>query len=67
MEEMLRFGGGVTYSPGDVQSLCDLLMPLLRNADARCEMGVQARRVAEQHFSFERMLNDFGERVLNTH
>ena len=67
MEEMLRFGGGVTYPPGDVQSLCDLLMPLLRNAQARSEMGLQARRIAEQHFSLERMLHDFGKRLLDTH
>jgi glycosyltransferase involved in cell wall biosynthesis len=67
MDEMLRLGGGMTYPPGDVQSLCDLLMPLLRDAPTRRGMGLQARRAAEQYFSFARMLGEFGERVLNTH
>jgi glycosyltransferase involved in cell wall biosynthesis len=65
MEEMLQFGGGVTYPPGDVTGLCDLLAPLVANADARSEMGEQARKAAEEHFSFARMLRDFGERVLD--
>ena len=65
MEEMLRFGGGMTYPPGDVKSLCDLVMPLVASAHARKELGEQARRAAEKHFSFGRMLSDFRERVLN--
>jgi glycosyltransferase involved in cell wall biosynthesis len=65
MDEMLQFGGGMTYPPGDVKSLCDLLMPLVQSAEARRGLGEQARKVVEKHFSFGRMLSDFGARVLD--
>lgn len=65
MEEMLQFGGGMTYPPGEVKSLCELLMPLAANRDARRELGERARQAAERHFSFRRMLSDFEERVLH--
>jgi glycosyltransferase involved in cell wall biosynthesis len=65
MAEMLQFGGGMMYSPGDVQSLCNLLMPLVESAHARRELGEQACRAVEKHFSFGRMLSDFQERVLD--
>jgi glycosyltransferase involved in cell wall biosynthesis len=64
MDEMLRFGGGISYPPGDVKSLCDLLMPLVSSRAARTQLGAQARQAAEKHFSFSRMLSDFEERVL---
>jgi glycosyltransferase involved in cell wall biosynthesis len=64
MDEMVRFGGGVCYPPGDVKSLCDLLMPLVSSRAARTRLGAQAREAAEKHFSFSRMLSDFEERVL---
>ena len=64
MDEMLRFGGGVSYPPGDVKSLCDLLLPLVSSAAARTELGAQARAAAEQHFSFARMLSNLTEHVL---
>jgi glycosyltransferase involved in cell wall biosynthesis len=65
MDEMLQFGGGTTYSPGDVNSLCDLLMPLVVDSDARQELGEQARVAVARYFSFDRMLSDFRARVLN--
>jgi len=65
MEEMLQFGGGMTYPPGEVKSLCELLTPLAANRDARRELGERARQAAETHFSFRRMLSDFEERVLH--
>jgi glycosyltransferase involved in cell wall biosynthesis len=65
MDEMLQFGGGMLYPPGDVGSLCDLLMPLVVNAPARRELGEQARQAVDKHFSFGRMLSDFRERVLD--
>jgi glycosyltransferase involved in cell wall biosynthesis len=64
MDEMLRFGGGMSYAPGDVKSLCDLLTPLVSSPAARAQLGAQARQAAEKHFSFSRMLSDFEERVL---
>ena len=65
MEEMLGFGGGMAYPPGDVKSLCDVVMPLAVSAQARKELGAQARHAAAKHFSFDKMLNDFRERVLD--
>jgi glycosyltransferase involved in cell wall biosynthesis len=65
MEEMLRFGGGITYAPGDVQSLCDSMMSLVASEQARRTLGEQARRAAEEHFSFHRMLSDFSTSVLD--
>ncbi len=67
MEEMLRFGGGATYPPGDLSALCELLVPLVNDSRARMELGKQARQSAEKHFSFARMLSDFAERVLEAH
>jgi glycosyltransferase involved in cell wall biosynthesis len=66
MDEMLQFGGGMLYPPGDVKSLCELLMPLVVNANARSELGAQARAAVEKHFSFGRMLSDFSANVLDT-
>jgi glycosyltransferase involved in cell wall biosynthesis len=64
MEEMLQFGGGLTYPPGDINLLCERLLPLAAHRDARRELGEQARQAAESHFSFRRMLSDFEARVL---
>jgi glycosyltransferase involved in cell wall biosynthesis len=66
MDEMLQFGGGVTYPPGDVTSLCNQLLPLIDSAQVRRQLGAQARRAAQEHFSFSAMLSNFGERVLDT-
>jgi hypothetical protein len=55
----------MTYPPGDVQSLCDLLMPLVVNANARKELGEQACQAVARHFSFDRMLSDFRTRILS--
>ena len=64
MDEMLQFGGGRMYPPGDVNSLCDLLVPLVANAQARRELGEQACQAVKRHFSFDRMLSDFRTRIL---
>jgi glycosyltransferase involved in cell wall biosynthesis len=64
MDEMLQFGGGMLYPPGDVHSLCELLMPLVLNPHARRELGAQACAAVEEHFSFDRMLREFSEHVL---
>jgi glycosyltransferase involved in cell wall biosynthesis len=66
MDEMLQFGGGLMYAPGDVASLSDLLMPLVMDAHARRALGKQACQAVEKHFSLGRMLSDFRERVLGT-
>jgi glycosyltransferase involved in cell wall biosynthesis len=64
MDEMLQFGGGRMYPPGDVNSLCELLVPLVANAQARRELGEQACQAVKRHFSFDTMLSDFRTRVL---
>jgi glycosyltransferase involved in cell wall biosynthesis len=64
MDEMLHFGGGVTYPPGDVKALCDLLVPLIAGTETRRQLGERARQVAVERFSFDRMLTEFGERIV---
>jgi L-malate glycosyltransferase len=64
MDEMLRFGGGMTYPPGDVKSLCDVLMCLVVSGHARKELGEKAREAVQKQFSFHRMLEDFENRIL---
>jgi glycosyltransferase involved in cell wall biosynthesis len=66
MDEMLQFGGGVMYPPGDVGALCDRLMPLLVDAAARTQLGEQARQAVGMHFSFARMLSNFRRIVLGS-
>jgi hypothetical protein len=51
------------YPPGGVQALCDLLVPLVENARAE-GTGRTGTQAVEKHFSFDRMLNDFRDRVL---
>jgi glycosyltransferase involved in cell wall biosynthesis len=50
MEELLRWGGGVTYAPGDLPRLCVLLAGLLDDAGRRSEMARMARQVALERF-----------------
>lgn len=64
MGEMLQFGGGYTYAPGDVEQLCATLMPVVTDSQARRQLGEQARRAAEEHFSFDAMLRHFTQSVL---
>jgi glycosyltransferase involved in cell wall biosynthesis len=59
MEELLSSGGGVTYPPGDVARLLDLLADLLSDGERRREMGEAARRAAVQRFGRETMVNGF--------
>jgi|GEM_PF-3981907 len=54
----------MSYAPDDVKSLCALLMPLVSSSAARAQLGAQACRAAEKHFSFPGTLRDFEERVL---
>ncbi|HYK24669.1 MAG TPA: WecB/TagA/CpsF family glycosyltransferase, partial [Steroidobacteraceae bacterium] len=52
-------GGGLTYSPSDVSSLTDLAETLLRDNAQRARLGEEARRAALEHFSWERMVEEF--------
>jgi glycosyltransferase involved in cell wall biosynthesis len=59
MEELVAFGGGVTYRPGDVQELANRLEDLLRDPRKRADMGQQARRATVEHFSWNGMVEAF--------
>jgi glycosyltransferase involved in cell wall biosynthesis len=59
MQELVAFGGGVTYRPGDVKELADRLEDLLRDPRKRADMGQQARRATEEHFSWNGMVEAF--------
>jgi glycosyltransferase involved in cell wall biosynthesis len=59
MSEMLDRGGGKLYPPGNVEGLCAVLTPLLRDPVARLQMGRDARRVVLERFSWGRMVDDF--------
>ncbi len=54
----------MTYPPGDVKSLCDVLMGLVASGHARKELGEKAREAVQKQFSFHRMLEDFEGRIL---
>lgn len=50
-----RDGVGLTYGAGDGSSLADRLGRLIRDEPARLEMGVRARRLFSDRFSYERV------------
>lgn len=64
MQEMLQFGGGLLYQRGDTIALADHLAALAGSPEMAGEMGRQARRIAEQKFSWEQMLLAFKRDVL---
>lgn len=59
MPELLAFGGGLGYSPGNVAELTEQLALLLEDAERRARLGGEARRAAVEHFSWERMVDEF--------
>jgi glycosyltransferase involved in cell wall biosynthesis len=59
MQELVAFGGGVTYRPGDVKELADHLEDLLRDPRKRADMGQEARRATVEHFSWNGMVEAF--------
>ncbi len=59
MEEMLQFGGGVTYPTGNIARLCSSLSELVCDPVRRERLGQEARRSAVEHFSISRMVSDF--------
>jgi glycosyltransferase involved in cell wall biosynthesis len=59
MEELVAFGGGVTYRAGDVKELADRLEDLLRDPRKRADMGQDARRATVEHFSWNGMVEAF--------
>ncbi len=59
IRELLAYGGGVTYPPGDVARLCECLDLLLRDHRYRAQLAAEARLAVEEHFSWNRMVQDF--------
>ena len=59
MPELLAYGGGLGYPPGNVALLTERLAALLADADRRTRLGEEARRAVVEHFSWERMVDAF--------
>ena len=58
---------GFSVPPGDPKALSDALVELLADEDRRCRLGLAARRVAEDRYSWDevaRRLIGVYERVL---
>jgi phosphatidylinositol alpha-mannosyltransferase len=58
---------GLTAQPGDAEALTRAVADLLADEDRRCRLGEQARRLAEERYSWRRIgtrLVDVYERVL---
>jgi glycogen(starch) synthase len=58
MEEMLRWGGGLTYPPGDVAALTQSLCDLLNDPARLARMSSEARHAAVTHFSWSQMVTE---------
>jgi glycosyltransferase involved in cell wall biosynthesis len=59
MEELIGFGGGISYTPGNVQELKGILTRLLSDDTERKRLSRAARRAAVEHFGWERMVDRF--------
>jgi glycosyltransferase involved in cell wall biosynthesis len=59
MQELVAFGGGLTYRPGDVDELADRLEELLSDPGRRADLARQARQATVEHFSWTRMVESF--------
>jgi phosphatidylinositol alpha-mannosyltransferase len=54
---------GVTVPPGDPWALADAIVELLADEDRRCRLGLAARRIAEERYSWE----EVGRRLLGVY
>ncbi|HXS27052.1 MAG TPA: glycosyltransferase [Steroidobacteraceae bacterium] len=59
MPELLAHGGGLSYTAGDVPQLTERLASLLEDPDSRQHLATQARRAVVEHFSWDRMVEEF--------
>jgi glycosyltransferase involved in cell wall biosynthesis len=59
MEELIAFGGGVSYPPGDVAALAYALEGVLCDEQRRRGMAAAARRAAVDHFAWPQMVDRF--------
>jgi glycosyltransferase involved in cell wall biosynthesis len=63
MEEMLRFGGGLIYSPNAAGPLTQTLRQLLTDPALRDRLASEARHAVETHFGWERMVSSFEDLI----
>jgi glycosyltransferase involved in cell wall biosynthesis len=49
----------VSFPPGNVNAMADLLQSLLQNEVERRRMALAARRAAVEHFGWDRMVDRF--------
>jgi phosphatidyl-myo-inositol alpha-mannosyltransferase len=54
---------GLTVPPGDPRALSDAIVELLADEDRRCRLGLAARRIAEERYSWEQI----GRRLLGVY
>ncbi|HET8872428.1 MAG TPA: glycosyltransferase family 4 protein [Gaiellaceae bacterium] len=54
---------GMTVPPGDPRALTDAIVELLADEDRRCRLGLAARRIAEERYSWE----EVGRRLLGVY
>ena len=59
MEELIGHGGGVSYEPGNVQQLTEVLARLLSDELERARLGRAARHAAVEYFGWDRMIDRF--------
>jgi type III pantothenate kinase len=54
---------GLTVPPGDPRALADAVVELLADEDRRCRLGLAARLIAEEGYSWD----DIGRRLLRVY
>lgn len=59
MEELIAFGGGESYPPGDVHALTERLAGLLGDTARRQQLAAAARHAAVEHFGWQPMVDRF--------
>jgi glycosyltransferase involved in cell wall biosynthesis len=59
MEELIGHGGGISYTPGDVPELTEILARLLSDDLERARLSRAARQAAVEHFGWDRMVDRF--------
>ncbi len=59
MEELIAFGGGLSYPPGDIAALATALESLLSDEERRRGMAAAARRAVVDHFGWPGMVDRF--------
>jgi len=57
--ELIRHGGGVSYTAGDVGELATTLERLLSDDLERARLARAARQAAVEHFAWDRMIDRF--------